>query len=346
MRAALERAALSRRPHCDMYDAADRLANESDDRRRRCLPLGRIDLEGVDLVFYVRSASPVHESGRRARSSAGAVVIDLTQAFADQEDVPLIVPEVNPDVVADGVDRGVLRQPGAWGDRPVRDLAPTRRCGAGQASGRGRRSSRSRVPGATGSRSWRGRPATCSIGRSVESRVFPHRIAFNADPTGRGLLAERQNAHANGRSNRQTRRMLDLAGPRHQSQPASASRRSLDTAMRSTSRLVQRTRRGGRIGSSVRVAPGSWCYRGPRQLRRIRRLVDALETDATYTSAVCATMPTRPERTRRHGSRSTGLRKGAAVNAVQIAEMSFGAPMSLQSRTTIATPARRRCPTR
>ena len=54
--------------------------------------------EGVDIALFSAGAS-VSKAMREAVVAAGAVMIDNSSAFRMEDDVPLVVPEVNPDDV-------------------------------------------------------------------------------------------------------------------------------------------------------------------------------------------------------------------------------------------------------
>ena len=64
--------------------------------------------EGVDLVLASAGGS-VSRQWRQAISSAGALMIDNSSAFRMDADVPLVVPEVNPEAVAQ--HQGVIANP-------------------------------------------------------------------------------------------------------------------------------------------------------------------------------------------------------------------------------------------
>jgi len=63
---------------------------------------------GVDIAFFSAGGS-VSERFAPAAAEAGAVVIDNSSAFRLQEGVPLVVPEVNPEVIAD--HSGIIANP-------------------------------------------------------------------------------------------------------------------------------------------------------------------------------------------------------------------------------------------
>jgi aspartate-semialdehyde dehydrogenase len=81
-----------------------------DDDVLKVLDLDTYDFRGVDIVLSSPGAkvSAVH-SPRAAK--AGAVVIDNTSHFRMDPDVPLVVPEVNPDAIAGYVKRGIIANP-------------------------------------------------------------------------------------------------------------------------------------------------------------------------------------------------------------------------------------------
>lgn len=64
--------------------------------------------EGVDLALFSAGASTSKKHAPRA-VDAGAVVIDNSSAFRMEEDVPLVVPEVNPEDVLS--HRGIIANP-------------------------------------------------------------------------------------------------------------------------------------------------------------------------------------------------------------------------------------------
>ena len=86
--------------------------------------------EGVDIALFSAGAS-VSEAMREAVVAAGAVMIDNSSAFRMDEDVPLVVPEVNPGDVA--WHSGVIANPNCStiqmvaSLKPLHDLAPITR---------------------------------------------------------------------------------------------------------------------------------------------------------------------------------------------------------------------------
>ncbi|MFQ5591120.1 MAG: aspartate-semialdehyde dehydrogenase [Phycisphaerae bacterium] len=131
--------------------------------------------EGVDFSIFSAGA----ERSRRfapAAVRAGAVVVDNSSAFRMVDDVPLVIPEINPQDLA--VHRGIVANPNCstiimnmavW---PLHRVNPVRRIVVSTyqaASG----------AGAAAMDELREQSADVLAGRPVTPRVFPHPIAFN-----------------------------------------------------------------------------------------------------------------------------------------------------------------------
>jgi aspartate-semialdehyde dehydrogenase len=81
-----------------------------DNKVLKCKDLAKFDFKGIDIALSSPGAkvSAVH-SPRAA--AAGCVVIDNTSHFRMDPDVPLVVPEVNPDAIAHYKKRGIIANP-------------------------------------------------------------------------------------------------------------------------------------------------------------------------------------------------------------------------------------------
>lgn len=66
--------------------------------------------EGIDIVLASAGAS-ISKQFEKAIRDAGAVIIDNTSAFRMDEDVPLVVPEVNPHAIAQYKNRSIIANP-------------------------------------------------------------------------------------------------------------------------------------------------------------------------------------------------------------------------------------------
>jgi aspartate-semialdehyde dehydrogenase len=68
------------------------------------------DFRDVDIAFF-SAGSEVSKQYAPEAAAAGCVVIDNTSYFRYDEDVPLVVPEVNPARIADYTKRGIIANP-------------------------------------------------------------------------------------------------------------------------------------------------------------------------------------------------------------------------------------------
>ncbi|MCK5667506.1 MAG: aspartate-semialdehyde dehydrogenase, partial [Gammaproteobacteria bacterium] len=72
--------------------------------------LENFDFKGVDIGLFSPGASVSKIHAPRA-AEAGCVVIDNTSEFRYDDDIPLVVPEVNPHAVADYKNKGIIANP-------------------------------------------------------------------------------------------------------------------------------------------------------------------------------------------------------------------------------------------
>jgi aspartate-semialdehyde dehydrogenase len=130
---------------------------------------------GIDIAFFSAGGSRSKEFAPAA-VRAGAVVIDNSSAYRMDPDVPLVIPEVNPDDIR--AHKGILANPNCstivmlMAVAPLRQLAPIRRIVASTyqaASGAGAQAMQELIEQTNDV--LRDRPLT--------PRVFPHPIAFN-----------------------------------------------------------------------------------------------------------------------------------------------------------------------
>ncbi len=134
--------------------------------------------EGVDIALF-SAGSDVSKQLRQAVVDAGAVMIDNSSAFRMDDDVPLVVPEVNPEDVK--WHKGVIANPNCStiemvvACKPLADIAPIKRIVV------------STYQAASGA----GYPAMLELqeqsraflaGESMEANYFAHPLAFNCIP--------------------------------------------------------------------------------------------------------------------------------------------------------------------
>jgi len=133
--------------------------------------------EGVDIALFSAGAA-VSEKFARIAANAGAVVIDNTSFFRMDQDVPLIVPEVNGNMVPTS---GIIANPNCstaqmvLALKPIYDAVGIERVviSTYQAvSGSGKEAVDELQKQA----------ADILSGREIETTVYPHQIAFNVLP--------------------------------------------------------------------------------------------------------------------------------------------------------------------
>jgi aspartate-semialdehyde dehydrogenase len=94
--------------------------------------LDTYDFKGVDIALFSPGAKVSAVHAPRA-AKAGAVVIDNTSQFRMDRDVPLVVPEVNPEAIAQYKKRGIIANPNCStiqmvvALKPLHDLATIKR---------------------------------------------------------------------------------------------------------------------------------------------------------------------------------------------------------------------------
>ncbi len=142
--------------------------------------LAKTDFDGIDIAFFSAGGSVSREHAPRA-AAAGAVVIDNTSEFRYADDVPLVVSEVNPHAIAEYTNRNIIANPNCSTMQMLVALAPIHRAVGIE-----------RINVATyQSVSGAGRSGMEELGRQaaallnfqqVEPEKFPAQIAFNVIP--------------------------------------------------------------------------------------------------------------------------------------------------------------------
>lgn len=142
--------------------------------------LASYDFNGIDIAFFSAGGAVSREHAPRA-AAAGAVVIDNTSEFRYDADVPLVISEVNPEAIGLFKKRGIIANPNCSTMQMLVALAPVHRA-AGIV----------RINVATyQSVSGAGRSGVAELGdqtaallnfQNVEAERFPARIAFNVIP--------------------------------------------------------------------------------------------------------------------------------------------------------------------
>jgi aspartate-semialdehyde dehydrogenase len=112
--------------------SAGREVSFGEDEILKIQPLDTYDFRGVDIVLSSPGSKVSAVFAPRA-AKAGAVVIDNTSCFRMEPDVPLVVPEVNPEAIAHYRKRGIIANPNCStiqmvvALKPLHDLARIKR---------------------------------------------------------------------------------------------------------------------------------------------------------------------------------------------------------------------------
>ncbi|MDH5357047.1 MAG: aspartate-semialdehyde dehydrogenase [Gammaproteobacteria bacterium] len=149
-------------------------------RSLRVEDLATFDFSKVQVGLFSPGASVSKEYAPKA-AAAGCVVIDNTSQFRYDDDIPLVVPEVNPDDIADYKNRGIIANPNCStiqmlvAMKPIYEAVGITRvnvCTYQAVSGTGKAAMDELAK----------QTAALLNGRSVESKVYPKQIAFNVLP--------------------------------------------------------------------------------------------------------------------------------------------------------------------
>ncbi len=150
------------------------------DRTVKCQNLETFDFSTVDVVLMSAGGDVSREWSEKI-GKAGPIVIDNSSAFRMDPDVPLIVPEVNPDAVRDARKKNIIANPNCSTAqlvvalKPLHDAAKITRCVVStyqSVSGAGKEGM---------DELWTQTKAIYGLGDATP-KVFPKQIAFNLIP--------------------------------------------------------------------------------------------------------------------------------------------------------------------
>jgi len=160
----------------------------------------------IDIALFSAGGSRSKEFAPIA-TQAGAIVVDNSSAFRMDEEVPLVVPEINPDAVAAYKNKGIVANPNCttavtvMALKPLHDVGNVKRVIA---------SSYQAVSGAGAQAIEELKNQTLAWANSEEIKpeAFPHQIAFNILPhidsfTDNGYTKEEMKLH------NETRKILE-----------------------------------------------------------------------------------------------------------------------------------------
>ena len=150
------------------------------DRQLVVQDLAEFDFSKVQIGLFSPGASVSKVYAPKA-AAAGCVVIDNTSQFRYDDDIPLVVPEVNPEKVAGYTNRGIIANPNCStiqmlvALKPIHDAVGIERinvCTYQAVSGTGKEAIEELAS----------QSARLLNGQPIENRVYPKQIAFNCLP--------------------------------------------------------------------------------------------------------------------------------------------------------------------
>ncbi|MEW6765547.1 MAG: aspartate-semialdehyde dehydrogenase [Pseudomonadota bacterium] len=142
--------------------------------------LAEFDFSKVQIGLFSPGASVSAEYAPKA-AAAGCVVIDNTSQFRYDDDIPLVVPEVNPHAVAQYRNRGIIANPNCStiqmlvALKPIHDAVGIERINVATyqaVSGTGKEAIEELAS----------QTANLLNGKPAEAKVYPKQIAFNVLP--------------------------------------------------------------------------------------------------------------------------------------------------------------------
>lgn len=142
--------------------------------------LSEFDFSKAQIGLFSAGGS-ISEIFAPKAAEAGCVVVDNTAHFRYDDDIPLVVPEVNPHAIAGYKNRGIIANPNCStiqmlvALKPIRDAVGLERinvCTYQAVSGTGKNAIEELA----------GQTANLLNGKEIKTEVYPKQIAFNALP--------------------------------------------------------------------------------------------------------------------------------------------------------------------
>jgi aspartate-semialdehyde dehydrogenase len=286
---------------------------EFDGRQHRVGLLNENSFDGIDIAMFSAGGS-VSAKYAPAAVSAGAVVVDNTACFRMAPDIPLVVPEVNASAIRDYKNRRIIANPNCStiqmvvALKPIHDAARIKRVVVStyqSVSGAGRQAMEELSE----------QVAALYNGKEIEKKKFPHQIAFNCIPH-IDVFMEDGYTKEEWKMIHETRKILG-----EPSLPVTATTVRVPVFFSHSESVNVETEKkitAAQVKVLLRQAPGIIVADEPEN-NLYPLALDATGKDATYVGRI------REDHSVQNGINlwvvSDNLRKGAALNAVQIAEI-------------------------
>jgi len=269
--------------------------------------------KGMDIGLFSAGGSVSTEFAPLA-VAAGAVVVDNTSVFRMEPDIPLVVPEVNAKEIANYKTRGIIANPNCStiqmvvALKPIHDAARIKRVVVStyqSVSGAGRKAMEELSQ----------QVAALFNGKEIEKVKFPHQIAFNCIPH-IDVFMEGGYTKEEWKMIEETRKIL---GEPNLAVTATTVRVPVFCSHSESVNVETYVKLSANEARRIlREAPGIIVADEPEN-NLYPMAIDAAGKDATYVGRI------REDRSVANGLNlwvvSDNLRKGAALNAVQIAEI-------------------------
>ena len=146
----------------------------------RVTDLAEFDFSQVQIGLF-SAGGDISEQYAPKAAAAGCVVVDNTSHFRQEPDIPLVIPEVNPEALADYSVRNIIANPNCStiqmlvALKPIYDAVGIERINVATyqaVSGTGKEAVEELA----------GQTARLLNGQEIESKVYPKQIAFNVIP--------------------------------------------------------------------------------------------------------------------------------------------------------------------
>jgi len=176
------------------------------DKTIKCQDIEQFDFSTVDIVL-MSAGGAVSKEWSEKIGKAGPIVIDNSSAFRKDPDVPLIVPEVNPDAIKDATKKNIIANPNCstiqlvTALKPLHDVAKIKRVVVStyqSVSGAGKEGM---------DELWNQTKAIYGLG-DARPKKFPKQIAFNVIPY-IGAFLEDGSTDEEQKMSDETHKMLD-----------------------------------------------------------------------------------------------------------------------------------------
>jgi aspartate-semialdehyde dehydrogenase len=282
------------------------------DKTLKCQDLESFDFSTVDLVL-MSAGGKVSKEWSEKIGKAGPMVIDNSSAFRMDPDVPLIVPEVNPDAIKKATKKNIIANPNCSTAqlvvalKPLHDAARITRCVVStyqSVSGAGKEGM---------DELWTQTKAIYGLG-DARPKVFSKQIAFNVIPM-IGTFLDDGYTDEEAKMWKETHKILD---PDIKLTVTCVRVPVFVGHSESVTVEFERPLPADEARAILREAPGVLVI-DKQEADGFITPVDSAGEHAVYISRI------RKDHTVKHGLSlwvvSDNLRKGAALNAVQIAQL-------------------------